>query len=607
VREQVMVGRCPSLGDLVAASDGGLSPSHKAAMTEHLRQCAPCRERLQQANAFLEASADVADDASVASSGDVRESAVPASGVPAVGARARGVHADGVRASDSWASGLDVRSRAAAIQLPAVTVPGGNVVNFRGVSERAGNARAAMPVSFEDEVGADYDSDEKDAARNREFLRRLHKQKQTLIHQQPATTAWVRQWLPAAALIPLLILGLAVPRWQTVVRAEELLKLASNHERSLPADHARMLRIQLTPGIHALTTLVTSGARPVMPHVKPFHAVRRVVGGVVRDAGPVGAGASAEQAALAAVLSRHGFDLSQPLSIDSVRAWRASPGEKHDEVFITTETFMLRTTASVGALRGVELTVRRVDYHVVKLALALEGLGRLEIAEIEEATPRAVKAAPVTPIAPIASTATAPVAMSTVPAPVGRGVAMDAALSPVTTVMGKAPVSQPGLSRWLDRTFRASPERKTFVPTLQRLVGDVRQHLSELDTLARRYPEAEVEEQWSSADRAALRRRIEDGYRRVSRDLNELELRVSVLFGSRTRLFPVTEAPADWRERAAAALTHAEAMDGQVRDLLSYDDVPSTETRATGASQVPATFAALWDVVHAPAGGPASR
>ena len=82
-----------------------------------------------------------------------------------------------------------------------------------------------MPVSFEDEIGADHDSDAKAAARNGEFARRLHKQKQTLIHRPTATTAWVRQWLPAAALIPLLILGLALPRMQTVVRAEELLTL----------------------------------------------------------------------------------------------------------------------------------------------------------------------------------------------------------------------------------------------------------------------------------------------------------------------------------------------------------------------------------------------
>ena len=82
-----------------------------------------------------------------------------------------------------------------------------------------------------------------------------------------------------------------------------------------------------------------------MPRVTPFHAVRHVIGGVVRGAGPGGAGASGEHAALAAVLSSHGFDLSQPLSLDSVRAWRSSPGEKRDEVFVTTETFVLRTTA----------------------------------------------------------------------------------------------------------------------------------------------------------------------------------------------------------------------------------------------------------------------
>jgi hypothetical protein len=415
-----------------------------------------------------------------------------------------------------------------------------------------------MPVSFEDEIGAEFDSDAKAVARTREFARRLHKQKQDVILEPPAATVWVRQWLPAAALIPLLIIGLAWSRMQTVVRAEELLTLASKYERGLPANHAQMLRLQLTPGIPALTStsLATGGTRSAMPRMAPFHEVRYVIGGVVRGAGPDGAGTRGEQAAVAAILASNGFDLNQPLSLAGVRAWRSSPGEKRDEVIVSTDTFLLRTTAvgtaaAAGALRGLELTVRRHDYHVVKLALA--------------------------------------------------------ALSPVTTVVGRAPVSQPGLSRWLDRTFRATPERKTFVPTLQRLVVDVRQHLSELDTLARRYPEAEVEQQWSSADRAALRRRVEESYRRISRDLNDLELRVSVLFGSRTRSFPVTEAPADWRERAARALAHAEAMDGQVRDLLTFDDVPPAEARVTGAARVPATFAALWDVVHAPAGGPASR
>src|SRR5688500_3856078 len=79
VGEQVAIDPCPSLGDLVLAADGGLSPSHKTSMMAHLRQCAACRDRLNQANAFLEASADVeaADGAvEISSSGSVSVAAM---------------------------------------------------------------------------------------------------------------------------------------------------------------------------------------------------------------------------------------------------------------------------------------------------------------------------------------------------------------------------------------------------------------------------------------------------------------------------------------------------------------------------------------------------
>ncbi len=417
-----------------------------------------------------------------------------------------------------------------------------------------------MPLSFEDEIGADYDSDAKTEARRASSRGGLHKQKQGLIHRPTATTARFRQWLPVAALIPLLILGLAWPRMQAVVRAEELLTLASDHARSLPANHRQLLRFQLTPGIPALT-LVTGGTRAGKPRVTPFFAVRHVTGGVVHDAGPDGAGASGDDAELAALLSsawlrfQPAVEPRQPARVAFVAGREARRGVRSQR-----HARCSRPRRPIGALRSVELTVRRRDYHVLKLEFAFDGKGRLEIAEIPPTTmPRAVKASPVAPIAP---TVTAPVALSAPSSLASRGVVVDASLSPVTTVVGRAPVSQPGLSRWLDRTFRASPERKTFVPTLQRLVGDVRQHLSELDTLGRRYPELEVEQQWSSADRVALRRRVEESYRRISRDLNDLELRVSVLFGSRTRSFPLTEAPADWR-RARGGRAGARGGDGR--------------------------------------------
>ena len=169
-------------------------------------------------------------------------------------------------------------------------------------------------------------------------------------------------------------------------------------------------------------------------------------------------------------------------------------------------------------------------------------------------------------------------------------------------------MAQLGLSRWLDRTFGSRPERKTFVPDLQRLVGAVRLQLATLDTLARRYPETEVVEQWSGADTAALHRRVDEAYGAISRDLNELDARIGILFGSRDRAIPVASAPSDWRRRAALALAHAEAMDRDVRHLLTFDDVPaassSAQARSAGRTPVLSTFGSLWDVVHAPAGGP---
>ena len=139
-----------------------------------------------------------------------------------------------------------------------------------------------------------------------------------MIHRL-AGTARIRQWLPAAALIPLLILGLTFSRMQTVVRAEELLSRASHHERSLPADHVQRLRIKLTPGIPAFAPGRLADRVSATPRVAPFFVVRDVTGGVVRDAWPDGAAASGEYAALAETLARHGFELRQPLGLASLQ------------------------------------------------------------------------------------------------------------------------------------------------------------------------------------------------------------------------------------------------------------------------------------------------
>ena len=296
--------------------------------------------------------------------------------------------------------------------------------------------------------------------------------------------------------------------------------------------------------------------------------------------------------------------MREPLGLAGVQAWRASLGEKHDEVFDRGDLLVLKTTTSEGALRELELTVRRHNYHIVKLTLAFEGIGRLEIAEIEESVRRAAKTA-----APLATSPGAPAGMTgaSAPALAARAAATASVSAPVAAPVTRT-LAASGLSRWLDRTFGSRPQRAAFVPDLQRRMTDVRQQLGALDTLARRYPEAEVEQQWNSADRAALRRRVDQAYGAIRRDLNDLDARVGILFGSSNRALPLGDAPPDWRRRAAVALAHAEAMDREVRHLLMFDDVPSAEAQAKGtAPAVLSTFSALWDVVHAPAGGPAAE
>ncbi len=242
-----MIDRCPSLGDLVAASDGGFSPSHKAAMTSHLRQCGPCRDRLQQANAFLEASADVDDDESGA-------------------------------AGQSLVSG----------SLADASQASGNVVSFRGKTERVGNARAAMPVSFEDAIGADRDNHAKAAAAQREFAAAAP---QAEAGSDSPADGDDRVGAPVAA-------GRGAD--SAADRRSGVVAHADGRARRGAVDARLESRAQSAPesrgdaehpvdrrAVPAFTTVATSGACPAMPpRDADSTTIRHVVGGVVRDAGP---------------------------------------------------------------------------------------------------------------------------------------------------------------------------------------------------------------------------------------------------------------------------------------------------------------------------------
>jgi hypothetical protein len=157
-----------------------------------------------------------------------------------------------------------------------------------------------------------------------------------------------------------------------------------------------------------------------------------------------------------------------------------------------------------------------------------------------------------------------------------------------------------GLSRWVDYRLGDRPEKRTFVPELTRLATAVTERVHTLHGLAARYSDEAVKDM-SPAARGKLQKLLDRHYQSLSADLDALDERFAVLFGSTTRVFPARRAPTDWQQRVNTGFTHAESLDRSLRDLLTLDDlppVPADEDMPEGRA-VTAAFGALWDAVHA--------
>jgi len=105
----------------------------------------------------------------------------------------------------------------------------------------------------------------------------------------------------------------------------------------------------------------------------------------------------------------------------------------------------------------------------------------------------------------------------------------------------------------------------------------------------------------SPAARAKLQKLLDRHYQSLSADLDALDARFAILFGSSTRVFPTRRAPSDWQERVNSGFAHAESLDRSLRDLLTLDElppVPAGDETAEGRA-VTAAFGALWNAVHA--------
>jgi hypothetical protein len=157
-----------------------------------------------------------------------------------------------------------------------------------------------------------------------------------------------------------------------------------------------------------------------------------------------------------------------------------------------------------------------------------------------------------------------------------------------------------GLSRWVDYRLGDRPEKQTFVPELARLATAVTERVHTLHGLAARYSDDAVRD-LSPAARAKLQKLLDRHYQSLSADLDALDARFAILFGSTTRVFPARRAPADWQQRVNTGFTYAESLDRSLRDLLTLDDLPQVpgDDNMPEGRAVTAAFGALWDAVHA--------
>lgn len=454
-------------------------------------------------------------------------------------------------------------------------------------------------VQLEEEAGRGAVEDPEghdQIASHRDFQQRLQAHEHLLLqHNRSAIT---RRWLPAAAMIPVIVMASLLSRtYIGVLHADAVLRSTVAEEAAQPSNTTRVYQLSLTMAGASESALPT---RVLLFRGPPLQG---------SSAPPLGT--DVPSAAVNA-LSTFPFDWQRPLSAKQLALWRAAQRTVGEDVTQTVEGIVLRMRVVGNQLRMVEFLVNADTYHPLRLTLHLDGGDKVDIEEVSGSVdPLEIHVWPRPEAVPAPHTDTldvaeldARLALQRVGVSSPRNIrvsrtsdavrvegrltspsirrALQARLADIPHVRASLHVQnspdasvQPiglGMSRWLERAFADDARRQRFVADLDHRLSAVADHLAALEDLAHRYPER-TSSYLSPPLQLKLETLVAEEWRTLRVELLALRQNLTALVGPTSRRAIAGFALTDWRTVGNRARAHAQALDARLRDAIRRDDV----------------------------------
>jgi len=407
--------------------------------------------------------------------------------------------------------------------------------------------------------------------------------------QHTGTVHW-RRWVPAAAAIGLVLVGLfTMQQHSTIVEAEELLARAALQERGQPSDTIRSVEIRLS--------------------AKPLAATSRtLIREIGRNVVDIARAPAHPDADVAARFARAGFDWHDPLNVGHFRRWRAGLAGKHERIRADNGTWVLTVDTEDGPVREAMLAVQTTDYAVVAQRWVFEDqVVEIVVRRTWTAAPPAVAHVPPSPAPRSADPPLDRLQLEQIELAARRdlhelkgdldprvtiqrasdvitiGGATDASLQSAiqshftdlpqvrvvvsvaapSTPSARAPVG-PGMAAWITSTFRGGAGGEHYVPRLTAATSDVDRHVRAFAALADRYPD-DVVRQLSPQLQADLQRLVAHHLRDLRAVMDTLDEQLALIWGTPTRRWQPSTA---WQSAAHAARRAAASLEPSLHQLL---------------------------------------